>query len=150
MLRVRFPMRSLDFSVDLILPAPTVALWSTQPLAEMSTRKLHGCKGQPVRNDGNLTAICEPRRLTTLWASTACCRDRFYFFMQEKGCQHFFLTEGTSFSVVNHNLQHRKVQYQGVCSLQVLWPVRSSLPRLRYAPPHISSLLTWYPPNWLT
>jgi hypothetical protein len=36
----RFPMESLDFSIDLILSA---ALWpavSTQPLTEMSTRNL--------------------------------------------------------------------------------------------------------------
>jgi hypothetical protein len=39
--RVRFPMKSLDFSIDLILPA----LGSTQPLTEMSTMNLPGVKG---------------------------------------------------------------------------------------------------------
>jgi hypothetical protein len=33
---------------------------STQPLTEMSTRNLSGCKGRPVRKADNLTAICEP------------------------------------------------------------------------------------------
>jgi hypothetical protein len=49
------------------LPNPsthTVALGSTQPLTEMSTRNLWGGggggKGQPVRRADNLTAICEP------------------------------------------------------------------------------------------
>jgi hypothetical protein len=32
----------LDFSIDLILPAATKALGSTQPLTEMSTRNLPG------------------------------------------------------------------------------------------------------------
>jgi hypothetical protein len=37
--RVRFPMESLEFFSDLILiVAPIVALGSTQPLTEMSTR----------------------------------------------------------------------------------------------------------------
>jgi hypothetical protein len=51
-----------------------MALGSTQPLTEMSTRNLPGGKGRPVRGADNLTAICEPivykmwepRRLTTL------------------------------------------------------------------------------------
>jgi hypothetical protein len=38
----------------------TMALESTQPLTEMSTRNLHGGKGRPVRGADNLTAICEP------------------------------------------------------------------------------------------
>jgi hypothetical protein len=38
-----------------------MALGSTQPLTEMSTRNLPGGgKGRPVRKADNLTAICEP------------------------------------------------------------------------------------------
>jgi hypothetical protein len=37
----------------------TMALGSTQPLTEMSTRNLTGGKGRPVRKADNLTAICE-------------------------------------------------------------------------------------------
>jgi hypothetical protein len=48
---IRFPMRSWDFSM---------ALGSTQPLTEMSTRNLPGGKGRPARKADNLTAICEP------------------------------------------------------------------------------------------
>jgi hypothetical protein len=70
------------------LPNPssrTVALGSTQPLTEMSTRNIPGGKGQLARKADNLTTICEPivwkmwepQHLTTLWASTACYRDTF-------------------------------------------------------------------------
>jgi hypothetical protein len=80
--RVRVPMRSLDF-----FNLPNMALGSTRPLTEMSTRNIHGGKGRPARKADNLTAFCEPivykmwepRRLTTLWASTACYRDSFTF-----------------------------------------------------------------------
>jgi hypothetical protein len=37
-----------------------MALGSTQPLTEMSTRNLPGDKGQPERNADNLTVISEP------------------------------------------------------------------------------------------
>jgi hypothetical protein len=55
-----------------------MALGFTQPLKEMSTRNLPGSKGWPARKT-DLTAIFEPsvqkmwepRRLTTLWTSTA-------------------------------------------------------------------------------
>jgi hypothetical protein len=65
-----------------------MALVSTQPLTEMSTRNLPGGKGRPARKADSFTAVCEPiaykmwepRRLTTLWASTACYRDSFYTF----------------------------------------------------------------------
>jgi hypothetical protein len=45
------------------LPNPSshnMAMGSTQPLTEMSTRNLPGDKGQPGRNADNLTAISEP------------------------------------------------------------------------------------------
>jgi hypothetical protein len=56
-----------------------MALGSTQPLTETSTRNLSGCKGRPACKADNLIAVCEPtlyktwepRRLTTLWASMA-------------------------------------------------------------------------------
>jgi hypothetical protein len=64
-----------------------MALGSTQPLPEMSTRNLPGGKGRPARKADNLTAICEPilekmwesRPLTPLWAFMACYRDSFTF-----------------------------------------------------------------------
>jgi hypothetical protein len=37
-----------------------MALDSTQPLTEMSTKNLPGGKEQPERKSGKLTAICEP------------------------------------------------------------------------------------------
>jgi hypothetical protein len=37
-----------------------MALGLTQPLTEMSTRKLPGGKGRRARGADNLTAICEP------------------------------------------------------------------------------------------
>jgi hypothetical protein len=37
-----------------------MALGSTQPLREMSTRNLRGDKGRPARKADNLTAVCEP------------------------------------------------------------------------------------------
>jgi hypothetical protein len=58
-----------------------MALEWTQPLAEMSTRNLPGDKGRLARKADRLTAVYEkmrePRRLTTLWASTACYKDTF-------------------------------------------------------------------------
>jgi hypothetical protein len=62
-------------------------LRSSQPLTEMSTGNLPGGKGG--RCADNLNAIYEPtvwkmwepRRLTTLWASTARYRDSFTFFL---------------------------------------------------------------------
>jgi hypothetical protein len=65
-----------------------MAMGSTQPLREMSTRNLPTGKGRPAHKADNPTAIWEsnvykmwePRRLTTLCALTACYRDNFTFF----------------------------------------------------------------------
>jgi hypothetical protein len=48
-----------------------MALGSTQPLTEMSTRNLPGDKGLPARGADNLTAICEPIVLGNVGASTS-------------------------------------------------------------------------------
>jgi hypothetical protein len=52
-----------EVSVFFNCPKPssrTMALCSTQPLTEMSTRNPSGCKGWPARKAGNLTTSCEP------------------------------------------------------------------------------------------
>jgi hypothetical protein len=62
-----------------------MALGSTPPLTEMTTRNHPGGKKRPARKAHNLTAICEPivykmcepRPLRTLWASTASYKDGF-------------------------------------------------------------------------
>jgi hypothetical protein len=56
------------------LPYPssrTMALGSTQPLREMSTRNLPGGEGRPARKADNLTAICEPIVYKNMGASTS-------------------------------------------------------------------------------
>jgi hypothetical protein len=58
--RVRLLIRSLDFSIDLILPAALWPLGSTQHLTEMSTRNVSGGKGRPAPKADNLTVTCEP------------------------------------------------------------------------------------------
>jgi hypothetical protein len=59
----RYPVRVLDEVNFFILPnfsSRTMALGSTQPLTEMSTRNLPGGKKRPARRTGNLAAIYEP------------------------------------------------------------------------------------------
>jgi hypothetical protein len=58
--RVIFPMRSLDFSIGLILPAALMALGSTQPLTETSSTIIPGSNGRPARKADDLTIICGP------------------------------------------------------------------------------------------
>jgi hypothetical protein len=66
----RSPVRVPD-EVDFFnlpnLSSRTMALGSTQPLTEMSTRNLPGGKKRPARGAINLATICEP----TVWKCTS-------------------------------------------------------------------------------
>jgi hypothetical protein len=57
--RDRVPMRWIFFSIYVNTCRHTMALGSTKPLTEMSTRNLPGGKGRPARKTNNLTAICK-------------------------------------------------------------------------------------------
>jgi hypothetical protein len=66
-----------------------MALGSTQPLTDMTLRKIPGGKGRPAPKTDNFTAFCqptiskmlEPRRLTTLWIFKACYRIALLFYL---------------------------------------------------------------------
>jgi hypothetical protein len=99
------------------LPNPssrTMALRSTKPLTEMSTRNLPWGKGRPAHMADHLTAICEPivqkmwepRRLTTLWASTACYRDSFTFIISVAS---FWKTDTTVYILIFSTRCRRRV-----------------------------------------
>jgi hypothetical protein len=60
----------------------------TQPLIEMSIRNLPGGEGRPEHKAASPSSLSllsrrmwDPRRLTTLWASTACYKDSFTFYL---------------------------------------------------------------------
>jgi hypothetical protein len=60
--KIRKIAGSVPDEVFFFLPNPsirTMALGSTQPLTEMSTRNLHKGKARLARKTNNLTAICE-------------------------------------------------------------------------------------------
>jgi hypothetical protein len=60
----------------------TMALGSTQPLTEMSTKNLPGGKRPPAICEPIVYKMWEPQHLTTLWAFMACYRDSFIFFSE--------------------------------------------------------------------
>jgi hypothetical protein len=58
--RLRFPMRSLDFSIYLIIPAALRPCGWSRPLKGTSIMNFTGSKGRPARKADNLTNICRP------------------------------------------------------------------------------------------
>jgi hypothetical protein len=81
-----FQLRWIVFNVP-NLSSRTMALGSTQPLTEMSSRNFPQGKKRPARRADNLAAIYEPnvwklwelQPLATLRVTTACYRDSFTF-----------------------------------------------------------------------
>jgi hypothetical protein len=88
-----------------------MALRSTQPLTEMSTRNHSGCKGRPACKVDKLTTICEPivrkiwepGRLTVLWASTTRYMDSFTC-RRVKCKQNRWSVENADISYLDHNI----------------------------------------------
>jgi hypothetical protein len=60
-----------------------MALGSTQPLTEMSTRNLLGGIGCGPARKADLKML-ELRRLTAIWASTACYTNSVDFYIQKE------------------------------------------------------------------
>jgi hypothetical protein len=86
---VQIMMKSLDFFNVCNPSSRTMALGSTQPLTEMSTRNLPGGvkDGQHIRLATLMPSVSrlsrkmwEPRHLTTLWTFMACHGDSFTFY----------------------------------------------------------------------
>jgi hypothetical protein len=71
----------VDFFFNLRNPSSrAMALGLTQPLTEMSARNLPEGKAWVTHLTTNcLEKLWEPRRLTTLWAFTACYMDSFTY-----------------------------------------------------------------------
>jgi hypothetical protein len=101
-LRVWFSMRSLDFSIDLILQphyGPGVDSASNRNEYQESSWGVKG--GRHMKLTTSLPAVSqmwEPRHLTTLWAFMTCYRDSFTFYLFR------FIILETVFSKLLHNM----------------------------------------------
>jgi hypothetical protein len=103
-------------------PSPsssTVVLGSTQSLTKMRTRNIPGGKGRPAREADNFTVIYEsavrrmwePRRLRTLWTSTACFSESFTFLR-------WHLNQGRAIAQAVSRRLPARVRPCGICGCQ--------------------------------
>jgi hypothetical protein len=119
--RVRFPTRSLDFSIDLIPLSPTMDLGSTQPLTEMSVKNLIGGKGRPVCKGDNLSAICGADCLENVGASTPRNPMGFHGLLQVHLCLFFCLCESIFWHIL-YLVINDIVSQWGLCAIFYLSP----------------------------
>jgi hypothetical protein len=128
---VRFPMRSLDVFSLPNLSSCTMALGSTQPVTEISTRNLLGGKGWPAHKAESLIAMWEPQHLIILWGFHGLLQGYLLFF--------FFFFSIFKYKKINL-LRWTKWRQKTFCSLQAYLGDIAGL-----VPDHRNKANFWFP-----
>jgi hypothetical protein len=104
------------------VPIALRPLWSSGQSFSLQIQRsrssnLPGGNGRPALKADNLTAVCEstvykmwePRRLTTLWVSTACYKERFIFFYPKNNYSYSILNHQWNIKAVHTTKRARKI-----------------------------------------